>query len=1085
MLFDTIRVRTYWLLDASISLQTSFTISTVLKAAILVLESAEKKSIVPSPIGSTTPEAVSGVFNTLTFFWLNPLLWLGAKRYLLPSDLYDLDSDLSTEKAATEFAQARKEISERCKSARSLRALFQVLGWKVLATIPPRIVLLVLTVCSPLLLGELLSYLESGTHGPGSALGYGMILAFALLYLGIAVSTGCYWYNHFRVITLVRASLVSAINSKASAVNTSLMQDPQAILTLMSSDVERISEGLRTAHELWANLIQVGVATYLLQRQVGIACLIPVLLAFISAAIALWVSHLANLRQKEWMHVLQSRIGATSSTLLSMKGVKMRGLENKLYSVLSSFRDSELGKANHFRFLGVWTVLFGYVPELLSPALTFLVVIVRGGGNAERLDATTAFTSLSLIQVLAQPLNLSLQNLPFLVGTFGCLGRIDEFLALDDWVDKRVYGGNSADPIHFTEKSSQQLEKSPYLPNPQSLGPCLNIIEIENASFSYGDQENTLTNITVHIPNGKLVCLIGPVASGKSTLCKAILGELMPKQGSIQIRTDTENVLISYCGQDPFIRNRTIKENIIMYSEWDPVWYRTVIEACGMTNESSALSGGDSTIAGSDGSRLSGGQKQKISVARALYARNRIMVCDDVLSGLDSLSAWHLFQNVFGSEGLTKKLGITVVFATHAVRFLPYTDHLIVLDSRGTVSDTGPFDALRFSSAYVKTLTTYNTEDQATLSEKEQTNSSAAVGVEEADTDQSVSADLQSDFSTYSFYFKTMKYWTLITLIILAITIAGFYVVPSYWLKVWTQGALGNTTQYSYWAVYTCFLCSALFSLPIFEYFSLVHAATQSGIALHDRILRSALNAPWSLYSRMDVGSITNRFSQDLQLIDGELPLGLQNLILSLLLALGQAILITVAAPYVGISIPAVIIVLAIVQRFHLRTSRQLRLLDIEAKSPLYTHFTESLKGASTIRAFSWTAKSIRECLELLDVSQKPAYLLNMVQRWLTFVLDMIVALITIIIVTIAVELQSTSQSTGVALTQVMSTSLILRTVIITWTRVEQSLGAVSRIQNFSRSTPSEHEALECADVPLLWPKSGRIEFKNLTAIYT
>lgn len=1094
--FDIVRSRTYWLSEIPVGLQTSFTISTLAKFVLIIVESVETAA--PTlHTGRNNPEMVSSVFNRVTFFWLGPLFWIGVRRQLHPHDLFDLDSSLSTETSSDAFLLAWKDVAHRHTSRVSARALFKVLKWRILATMAPRLVLVLCTISSPLLLEKLLAYLQSDFRGSSpDALGNGLILAFAVVYLGIAVSTSVYWYSHFRVITIVRASLVSAISRKAGTVDISLLSDPSASLTLMSSDVERISEGLRTAHELWANLIQVGVATYLLKLQVGFACVVPIVLALGSAAMSLWISNLANLRQKHWMEAIQSRIGLSSSTLLSTKGVKMRGLDRTLRSIIGRFRRIELIQANRFRFLGIWTVMFGYIPELISPALTFLVVMVYADEHGGKpLDATTAFTSLSLIQVLAQPLNMSLQNLPFLVATFGCLNRIDGFLASEDWADGRIYNGKGSDTLSSSiEALPATVQEKPAQPPSSHRGEqnCDAIIQIKEASIGYSSEKDTLTGIDVEIPEGKLTFVIGPVASGKSTLCKAIIGELKPRVGAVNIhRAHSQDVSISYCSQAPFIRNGTVRDNIVMYSGSDPVWYDRVLEACALTGRLSALPNGDGTVVGSDGARLSGGQKQKVSIARALFARNHIMVCDDVLSGLDSLSAWHVFQSVFGKQGLASEIGITVIFATHTIRFLPYADHLVVLDSDGRVSGTGSFDELQVSSDYVKGLSAYASDDaddtdDTDLAEPDgSARESQTIASGEEDADPHAVPKLNGELATYSFYFKTMRAWTLVALSGLALVIAGFYSVPPYWLKIWTDHDELHSKQYYYWGVYTCFLCTALAALCVFEYISLMIAATQAGNELHDRILQTALEASWSILSRIDTSTIVNRLSQDLILIDGELPLGLQNLILSALLALGQAILITVASPFVAISFPVIIAVLFVVQRFYLRTSRQLRFLDLEAKSPLYKHFTEILNGSSTIRSFLWTGHFFNESLQLLESSQRPVYLLNMAQRWLTFVLDSIVALITIIIVTVAVMTSTKSGSTGVALTQVMSTSLILRTIILTWTRVETSLGAVSRIKSFAENTPSEHHENENRPLPLSWPEAGRIEFHDFTAIYT
>jgi ATP-binding cassette, subfamily C (CFTR/MRP), member 1 len=161
-----------------------------------------------------------------------------------------------------------------------------------------------------------------------------------------------------------------------------------------------------------------------------------------------------------------------------------------------------------------------------------------------------------------------------------------------------------------------------------------------------------------------------------------------------------------------------------------------------------------------------------------------------------------------------------------------------------------------------------------------------------------------------------------------------------------------------------------------------------------------------------------------------------------------------------------------------------LRFLDLEAKSPLYTNFLETLSGPATIRAFGWTKQNLALNHRLLDLSQKPIYLLYMIQRWLTFVLDMVVAVLAVLIAAPAILQRANSGFAGVALTQVLLINWTLRFIIISWTEVETNIGSVSRIKNFSENTSSEHKPLETSEPAIDWPHSGKVEFKAVTTIY-
>lgn len=196
--------------------------------------------------------------------------------------------------------------------------------------------------------------------------------------------------------------------------------------------------------------------------------------------------------------------------------------------------------------------------------------------------------------------------------------------------------------------------------------------------------------------------------------------------------------------------------------------------------------------------------------------------------------------------------------------------------------------------------------------------------------------------------------------------------------------------------------------------------------------------------------------------------------------------IIAAGATYVGATIPICILILYFIQRFYLRTSRQIRYLDLEMKSPLYTQFTETLAGLSTIRAFGWADATLAENHRRLDVSQRPFYILFCLQRWLQVVLDVFVAGIALLLVAFALNFpDSTSKGAiGLAMVNVVNFSQSLTAVINVWTHLETSLGAISRLKWFIHDTPNENRPEEKGQVPSEWPSQGGIVFENVTAAY-
>ncbi|KAI4100224.1 MAG: hypothetical protein L6R37_005596 [Teloschistes peruensis] len=241
-----------------------------------------------------------------------------------------------------------------------------------------------------------------------------------------------------------------------------------------------------------------------------------------------------------------------------------------------------------------------------------------------------------------------------------------------------------------------------------------------------------------------------------------------------------------------------------------------------------------------------------------------------------------------------------------------------------------------------------------------------------------------------------------------------------------------------------------------------------------------------SFFATTDTGITINRFSQDLQLIDMDLPIAALNFFTAFMLCIAQIILIGVSSVYAAVSFPIWIVVLYFIQKFYLRTSRQLRFLDLEAKSPLYTQFTEILAGLATVRAFGWQHSLEKKNRFLLDRSQRPFYLLFAVQRWLQLVLDLLVAAVAVMLMILVVELRGflSGAYVGVALLNVILFSQHLKLVLQYWTMLETHIGAVARVRNFSSTVASENGSEENKTLPTDWPAQGGINFYNVDASY-
>jgi ATP-binding cassette subfamily C (CFTR/MRP) protein 1 len=281
-------------------------------------------------------------------------------------------------------------------------------------------------------------------------------------------------------------------------------------------------------------------------------------------------------------------------------------------------------------------------------------------------------------------------------------------------------------------------------------------------------------------------------------------------------------------------------------------------------------------------------------------------------------------------------------------------------------------------------------------------------------------------------------------------------------------------------------------------------ATPKSGAGLHQILLTSVMRAPQSFHDKTDTGITLNRFSQDMTLIDSLLPTAVIITIqgdithlytipvartdnpLALFNCIAMSALISVGSSYMGLTVLALIPSLYFLQDVYLKTSRQMRFLDLEAKSPLYTNFFETLDGISTIRAFGWEQRFKMISNQYLDASQRPYYLMYCIQRWLNLVLQLIIGAMAVFVVGLAVGLRNTSSAgnLGIALTTILTFNTNIQFLLTWWTMLETSLGAISRTKSFTEQTENENKVDEKIIPGNLWPDKGCIEFQNVSASY-
>uniref|UniRef100_A0A670ZSU4 ABC-type glutathione-S-conjugate transporter n=1 Tax=Pseudonaja textilis TaxID=8673 RepID=A0A670ZSU4_PSETE len=873
---------------------------------------------------------------------------------------------------------------------------------------------------------------------PKAYLWQGYVFA-VLLFLTALVQSLClqqYFRLCFEVGMNLRTSLVAAIYKKALTVSNVTRKESTVgeMVNLMSVDAQRFMDFTVYMHQLWSSPLQIIISLVFLWTELGPSVLAGIgVLVLLFPLNAVLVTKSRRIQVKNMKHK-DERMKIMNEILNGIKILKFFAWELSFQKQVEKIRAWELKGLLHFFHLQSFAIfIFSCAPILVSLA-TFAVYVMVDENNI--LDAQKAFTSIALFNILRFPLGMFPLTLSSMVQVSISTDRLERYLGSEDLNTSAIWHNS--------------------------------IPGILNTSL----YDILLYSITLEIAHGSLAAIVGSVGSGKSSLISAMLGEMENIKGNINIQGS-----MAYVPQQAWIQNATLKDNIIFGSPLDEIRYQQVLEACALHPDLKLLPGGDLTEIGEKGINLSGGQKQRVSLARAVYSNADIYLLDDPLSAVDAHVGRHIFDKVLGPEGLLQNK--TRILVTHNLSFLAQVDDIVVLEA-GTVTERGSYSTLLANSgSFAQLLNTYGNQ-QDNIHEEE------AMGkVITKDTASGITLVLTVKLFTYLRYFRAIGWGLSICILISNIGQAASFIGFNLWLSDWTNDALHYqnetypVTRDVRVGIYGT-LGASLFLLIATGLTSF--GAIRASRVMHEQLLSNILRVPMSFFDSTPTGRIMNRFAKDIFTVDETIPISLRSWMSCFFMILSTLVIICIATPYFAIITLLLGILYYFILQFYVATSRQLRRLDSVTRSPIYSHFGETVSGLSVIRAFGHQERFLQHNEKIVDVNQKSVYSWLVSNRWLAVRLELVGNLTVFFAALLAVFVKN-SLNSGIVGLSISSITQTLNWLVRMTSELETNIVAIERLNEYTE-IKNEAPWVTAQRPPSQWPKNGEITFIDYKVRY-
>ena len=870
------------------------------------------------------------------------------------------------------------------------------------------------------------------------------------------------------------------------------------IINFMSTDTDRVNNFGPSLHAAWSLPFQFGVSLILLYQQVGIyflaGVIITVLLIPINKVIANKIGDLST----KMMEAKDGRVSIMSELLSGVRVIKYFNWEGVFTDKVNTVRSKELKYLAGRKYLDALCVYLWATTPVLISVLTFVIYVLLGN----TLTAARVFTSVALFSMLTGPLNAFPWVLNGLVEALVSLRRLEKFFGLPEF-----------NPELYFSKMYDIDGVSPADDNDIVLHDCSFTHRPQEDADALSQERFFLSDMSLSIKTGELEGVIGPVGSGKSAFLDSLLGEMQRTEGQISVNRPQRG--IGFVKQEPWLQQGTIRDNIMWGKAFQYSWYNKVVEACALKLDFDQLSRGDLSQVGEGGAALSGGQKARVALARAVYQDRELYLIDDIFSAVDGDVAAHIYRRCI--MGLLRDK--TRVLCTHQNRFVAAADTILILSEGRIVTQCPPSElSLRVtdgsSSAGLNTMLTTPSltgRNSPTL----ETPSPQVLSPVQHPVLEEAGGQAQERRETGRVKMKVYSaYWRAVGLLLSPMILVSLLAMQvsrnltDVWLAHWvsSEDADSNHTAPNvsvlldieldpspnsfnvkyYLIVYGIIAVSnTMFSLMrafLFAYGGICAART-----IHDKILKSVMRSKITFFDVTPLGQILNRFSSDLATVDDSLPFILNIFLANLFGVLGPLLVTVYALPWICLILLPLAFIYVNIQARYRPASRDLKRIGSVAMSPIYAHYSETLAGVTTIRAMQAVPRFVRENLEVLESSLKTNYSGQAASQWLELRLQMIgcavVAGVAIIAVIQHHMVGADPGMVGLAISYALGITGKLSGLVSSFTETERELVSVERCGQYIEQIRAEQTRGSITS-PYNWPSEGVISLKNVSMRY-